>query len=509
LSLAVWRAAYNALLLPAATLALPIAGLLDAKLAAYRSQGREWRSGLEAALSRRPDVGAGDALWVHAASAGELLQARALLRELRRVVPAAPLVLTYTSPSAAPALERFQGADLVLRLPPDTRGNVRHLLDTLRPAALALVDAEIWPNLLSETARRGIPLALVSARLTAGASRLRAPARSFYRALYPLLDVVACVDASSAERFGGAGARPASLHATGDLRVDETLRRSSGVPPTSVLPFPWILPVLAAGSTWPEDEALLLPALERLRDRGVFFSLVIAPHEVDEARLAGLERALEAGGWSPGRLSVIGTPPGAPDEEWTTAEPPRLETAMGSPGAAGAPDPSPQPAGAGTQVARMGRLQLEIREPAAETQVVDAILVDRIGLLYRLYAGAAAAYVGGAFRGAPHNVMEPATFGVPVVTGPRVRKSWMASEMVRAGGLFPVADGGAAVTVLEHLLATRSPGPAGGRARDVLLAHAGAAARTVRVLAESGWLPASEPGLALQSEAGAATSPRN
>ncbi len=507
-----WRAAYNGVLLPSAAALLPAASRLHGKLAAYRDLRRDWRSALEATLSRRPDLAAGDALWVHAASAGEFLQARALLRELRRVLPAAPLVLTYTSPSAAPALERFQGADLVLPLPLDTLRNVRLWLDAVRPAALALVDAEVWPNLLVETSRRGIPAALVSARLTAGAGRLRGLARSFYRELYPLLDLLGCVDVPSAERFQGAGASLASLRVTGDLRVDETIRRSAGVPSTSPLPFPWIVPVLAAGSTWPEDEAVLLPALERLRDRGVFFSLVIAPHEVGEARLAGLERALEAAGFSPGRLSAVAAPSGLAGEGPEGGGLGRVEAGEGLSGGSSARISRPG-------VARVGRLQLEIREPAAEAQahLVDAVIVDRVGLLYRLYAGAAAAYVGGAFRGAPHNVMEPAAFGVPVVTGPRVRKSWMAGEMLRAGGLFPVADTDAAVAVLEHLLSARSPGAAGERARGLLLAHGGAAARTLQALAEVGWLPRSESGWLPQSEAGslpqndagAAISPRN
>jgi 3-deoxy-D-manno-octulosonic-acid transferase len=505
--LAAWLGAYNGLFVPGASLALPLVGRLNGKVAAYRAQGREWRSGLDAALSRRPDVAAGDALWVHAASAGELLQARALLRELRRAAPAAPLVLTYTSPSAGPFLERFQGADLVLPLPPDTRSNVGFLLNAVRPAALALVDAEIWPNLVSESARRGIPVALVSARLAPGAGRLRVLARPFYRALYPLLDVVACVDGPSAERFDAAGARVASLHVTGDLRVDETLRRSAGVPAATSLPLPWILPVLAAGSTLPDDEAVLLPALERLRDRGVFFSLVIAPHEVTERRLAALESALEASGWTPGRLSALTTASDLGDAETGKlgalgSGTPIGTAEQGQPSSLPALDPA-------SQIARLGPVQLEIRDPVAEAQPVDAIVVDRVGLLYRLYAGTAAAYVGGAFRGAPHNVMEPAAFGVPVVTGPRVRKSWMAGEMLRAGGLFPVADVEAACAVLEHLLGARSPGPAGGRARDVLLAHAGAAERTLRALVERGWLRRDGPDGERQSEAGASTSPRN
>jgi 3-deoxy-D-manno-octulosonic-acid transferase len=432
-------------------------------------------------------VAAGDALWVHSASAGEFLQARILLRELRRVRPAIPLVLTYTSPSAAPLLERFQGADLIFPLPLDTLSNVRRWLDALRPGGLALVDAEVWPNLLIECTRRGVPTALVSARLAGGAGRLRRLARSFYRELYPLFDLVGCIDVVSAERFVEAGTPPAALRVTGDLRIDETLHRIDGVPRKSALPLPAIVPIVAAGSTWPDDEAVLLPALERLRDRGVFFSLVIAPHEAGEARLSGLEIALDAAGFTPGRLSAVAAPVALP--------------AKATDHSAAPDEVASCPATGATHVARLGKLQLDLLPPAGEAQaeLLDALVVDRLGLLYRLYAGAAAAYVGGAFRGALHNVMEPAAFGVPVLTGPRTRKSWLAREMIRAGGLFPVADVQATVAVLEHLLSNEHGAEAGERARGTLLAHAGATERTLRALAEVRWLP--------QSGADAAISP--
>lgn len=492
-----WRLAYNGLLLPGAAAFLAAAAPFHAKIAGYRKLRRGWPAALEAALRRRPDLAAGDALWVHAASAGEILQAQALLRALRAARPAAPLLLTYTSPSAAFALERFQGADLVFPLPLDTPGNVRRWLDALKPAALALVDAEVWPNLLVECARRGIPRALVSARLAAGAGRLRRLARGFYRELYDLLDLVGCVDWSSAIRFEGEGARPAALRVTGDLRVDETLRRSEGVPRASELPLPGILPFVAAGSTWPDDEAVLLPALERLRDHGVFLSLVIAPHETSESRLAELERALYAAGFTAGRLSAVRAPADLLPGRSGPAERPAGEVEP----VAGRPSAPRRRAGRG-QIARLGRLQLELLEPAEEAQaeLLDAVIVDRLGLLYRLYAGAAAAYVGGAFRGALHNVMEPAAFGVPVVTGPRIRKSWVAGEMLRAGGLFPIADVPAAVAVLEHLLAGEPGARAGERARSLLLTHSGAAERTLRALEEVGWLPQSGTEAAIPPE---------
>lgn len=512
---AIRAAAYGALAVPVAHALLPAAGLLHPKLAAYLRARRHWRAILEAELARRPDVAAGNAIWVHAASGGEFLQARALLAVLRKRSPATPLVYTYTSPSTLPLLEHFRGADLVFPLPPDTRANARAWLDAVVPAASVLVDAEVWPNHVRECAGRGVPVALVSARLGPASRRLRFPARGLYRDLHRRLTCVATVDGATAQVFRAAGVPPGSVRVTGDLRVDETLRRASQVTSRPELPLPGILPVVVAGSTWPDDEAVLLPALERLRDGGTFFALAIAPHDVGEDRLRGLERALEGTGFTAARWSRISGRERFEEASGRRGADGEGADAFGGEGVvrgAGAFDEEVAARGGGatggdgagaerargllTPATRAGRPggTLPIREIASTAVGVDALVIDRVGLLYRLYALAAVAFVGGGFRGALHNVMEPAAFGVPIVTGPRTRKSWAAEAMVDACGLFPVADEQACATAIGHLLSGRDAAGAGQRAKGVLLTHAGAAGRTLRALEETGWTGQAEAG---------------
>ncbi|MBA2565170.1 MAG: hypothetical protein H0V09_07075, partial [Gemmatimonadetes bacterium] len=385
-------------------------------------------------LAARPEIRAGSAVWVHAASAGELLQAQPLLAALTAVRPRPPLVYTYTSPSAEPLLGSVLDADLVVPLPLDTRRNAADWIDAVRPRALALVDAELWPNLLRECCRRGILRALVSARVGPASRRARVPWRYAYRTLLRELDVVACADADSATRLLAIGARRERVHVTGDLRVDATLQRAASGEPPPALPFPGDHPVVVAGSTWPDDEAVLLPALRGLRDRSLATRLVIAPHEGGEARLSGVERSLARWGFTAVRLSRLAA-----------------ESSM--------------------------------------AQAADAVLVDRTGQLYRLYGAANLAWVGGGFRGALHSVMEPAAFGVPVVTGPATGGSWFAGELRHAGALFPVRHAREAEDVMGALLASRARrDAAGAAARAVLESYGGATERTVAVLMGSGWL---------------------
>jgi 3-deoxy-D-manno-octulosonic-acid transferase len=264
------------------------------------------------------------------------------------------------------------------------------------------------------------------------------------------------------------------------------------------LPLPGILPLVVAGSTWPDDEAVLLPALEALRDRGVCLALALAPHEVGERRLEKLEGALEAAGFTPVRWSRNAEAELSVDGDFSGKAGaglfPKKDRPVG-------PSAAPAPRDAEARALR-GLVGSSGFPPSTEARTAaDALVIDRVGLLYRLYFGAAAAYVGGGFGGALHNVMEPAVFGVPVVTGPRTRRSWIAREMVRAGGLFPVADPSACAAVLEHLLAGGpSAVAAGRRARDVLAAHGGATERTLEALREAGWLA--------QGDTAAATPPK-
>lgn len=361
--------------------------------------------------------------------------------------PDAPLVYTYSSPSAEPFLDRLP-VDLVLPLPLDGRPEMRSLFEALRPAALALVDAELWPGLLLEAERRDVPAALVAGRLARRSRRLAGPARPLYRGLLRTLRLVAAVDEPAADAFRAAGAAPARVAVTGDPRVDEVLAeaRAAGAPADAPAPpalgdpgpgGPDVRPVLVAGSTWPDDEAVLLPALAGLRRDGIAFRLVLAPHGTDEARLRDAERRLDAHGF--------------PHRRWSR----------------GGEDP-----------------------PRDDRGGVRVLLVDRVGLLRSLYGGAAVAWVGGGFRGELHNVMEPAARGVAVVTGPRTERSWVADPLERAGGLVRVDTAERAGAALARLLGDgRAAALAGRRAREVLEARAGATRATVAALERAGWLP--------------------
>ncbi len=364
-------------------------------------------------------------LWMHAPSVGEGLQARPVLERLRARHPDLQLAYTFFSPSA----ERFaSGLDVDFRdyLPFDTTGDARAALLALSPRALVFSKLDVWPVLAREAARRDVKLALVSATLAADSSRGRGLAALVLRDAYACLDGVGAIDGADAERLVRLGVREAVVEVTGDTRFDQVWARAAGAGPGRPLIAPLVSerPTIVAGSTWPTDEAHLLPAFAACRTDTPAVRLIIAPHEPTPEHLRPVERwAAEA------RISLarLGTP---------------------------------------------------------EASTADVVLVDRVGVLGDLYALADLAYVGGAFHSAGlHSVLEPAAFGAPVLFGPRHQGTRDAGLLLQADAGVAVANRSdllAALNAWVRDAAARRA--AGARARGVIEQGLGAAERSTRLV---------------------------
>ncbi|MBK6486352.1 MAG: hypothetical protein IPF98_05675 [Gemmatimonadetes bacterium] len=349
-------------------------------------------------------------LWMHAPSVGEGLQARPLLERMRARRPEVQLVYTFFSPSAEP-FARGLSVDFADYLPFDTPAAARHALEALRPTALVYSKLDVWPVLTAEARRCGVRLGLVSGTVAPGSSRRGGAARWLLRDAYAALDAVGAVSADDADRLAALGARADVVHVIGDTRYDQVAARAAAVDRSSPLlaPFAGNLggshershegshershegshegshgesrPTLVAGSTWPADEAVLLPAWEAVRRQMPHARLIIAPHEPTAEHLA-------------------------PIEAWGRAS--------------------------GMRIARLGS------DAAGGAEVV---VVDRVGVLGDLYALASVAFVGGGFHAAGlHSVLEPAAFGAPVLFGPRFTNARDAELLVTCGGGAVVQD---------------------------------------------------------------------
>jgi len=365
--------------------------------------------------------------WFHAPSVGEGHQARAVVERFRARRPDAQVVYTIFSPSA----ERFARgvpADFADYLPLDAGADVRRALDALRPGVIAFSKYDVWPVLTREAASRGVRLALLSATLPPSSGRLRGPARALLAPAYARLDAVAAISPDDADRFAALGVPADRRRVMGDARFDQVWGKMEAVDRASPLlaPFGGFEGItLVAGSTWPEDEAHLLPALAALRRGSRTIRVILVPHEPTPEHLARSEAALD-------RLSM--------------------------------------------RHVRLGSL-----DPAS---IPEVVVVDRVGVLGDLYALADVAYVGGGFGTAGlHSVLEPAAFGAPVLFGPRHANAREAAEMIAAGGAMEVEDAASLERALAGLIDVYEiRGHAGGAARAYVERNLGAAERGAEIV---------------------------
>lgn len=391
-------------------------------------------------------------VWFHAASVGEGRQAEAVLLRLRAARPSWQIVYTFSSPSA----ERWAASlpvDCAGYVPFDTVADAGAALDAVRPTAIVFSATDIWPELVRQAAARRVALGFVSATMAPTSSRRGAVARLLLAAAYGALDRVGAIDQADAgalERFGVPRAR---ITITGDTRHDAARARIAVLKPDA--PLLKSLkgdgrdnrPVVVAGSTWPSDERVLMPALRAAHRKGAAFRLIIAPHEPTAERLQALEAKLDycmPAGMRRVRLSSL------------------LATGSGQPLPTGN-----LPSG---NLGASGNW--------------DAVVVDRVGVLAELYAAAAVAYVGGGFHGKGlHSVIEPAAAGVPVLFGPRWQGSRDARLLLAAGAALATRDRAELSAALARWLQDETARATAAAAARAVVEHGqGAADRSLQLV---------------------------
>lgn len=406
----------------------PALSRLSPKLAAGH-RGRHGSAGrLAGWASRHRDPGQ-PLVWLHASSVGEGLQAESVLLELRQRRPGAQYLYTHFSASAE-ALARRLPVDAADYLPYDLPGPTDSLLRALAPDLLVFAKLDLWPELAVRAAARGTAVAIVAATVSPGSGRLRWPARALLRPGYEAVSAAAAVSDQDAVRLARLGVSPDRIRVLGDPRYDSAMDRIAGLDPEEpLLRLGRGAPTLVAGSTWPEDESVLLGAFAGVLAAHPAARLILVPHEPTERHLLATERAA---------------------------------------GRSGLPDP-----------VRLSRAR----------EVAALLLVDRVGVLARLYGAGAMAYVGGGFgRAGLHSVLEPAAWGLPVAFGPRWRESRDAGALLEAGAARALTGRGDAAArelagIWRGWIERRDEREAAGaRARELVQRGRGASARSAGLL---------------------------
>lgn len=370
-------------------------------------------------------------IWLHAVSVGEVLAVGRLVTELDRALPEFQvLISTTTRTGQALARERF-GRNRVFYCPLDLPWAVRAYLNALRPRLLVLAETEFWPNLLQGCFRRGIPVAVVNARISDRSWPRYRRLRGLWKPILGRLGRVLAQSETDAERLRAMGCAAERVWVAGNLKFDvraggdsEAVRqlkaRARG------------LRLVVAGSTLEGEEEALLAIWPRLLEADARLAMVIAPRHPERfTAVAGL-------------LEKSGTP-------WARRSAWRSE-----------------------------------REPARPIVPGEVVLLDTIGELASVYSLAAVAFVGGSLVAAGgHNPLEPAQFGVPIVMGPSYANfRAIVDELVKRGALRIAAKDVLAGALLELLSGGDIARTMGKRAREVFAEQAGATGRSVNALRE-------------------------
>jgi 3-deoxy-D-manno-octulosonic-acid transferase len=376
---------YNLLLSVAFAVALPLLPVWLVFRPRFRS-GLAERFGCYAESKLQKLRGARP-LWVHAASVGEVRAAGTLIAGLKSKAPHCKVVFSTFTDTGNAMARGCSGADAAIFLPLDHPLIVRRALTQLNPAALIVIETEIWPNLLNQAYKRGIPTLLLSGRLSERALKRYRILPGFFNRAIRCFSGLGMQSDEDRIRITRLGAEAKRVTVTGNLKrvarvpvAEDDLKAGRDGGDSGAT-----RPLLVVGSSHRGEEEIVLDVFLTLKKKFPDLQLAVAPRHPE--RFAEVEKLLRASGLTVAKKSQVD-----------------------------------------------GRLSFE----------QDVMLIDTLGDLVRYYARSDMAFVGGSLvDSGGHNLLEPAFFKKPVLFGPAMANfKRLAEEMKRSGGGIEVRDGG-------------------------------------------------------------------
>lgn len=307
---------------------------------------------------------------------------------MKKIYQGYKLVVTFFSPSGYEVKKEDPIADVITYLPLDRRWNVRKFLTLVHPSVVVFVKNEIWPNYIYEIKKKSIPVILISALFRTDQSFFKPSGRFMRKALYSF-DHIFVQDQHSLELLKGIKYNKTTI--SGDTRFDRVSKQlEQNNTLDFVSEFKQESTCVVMGSIWPEDEQLYTEFINRSASNVKF---IIAPHKIDHTKIDAFLKTI--------------------DKKWI--------------------------------------LYSEMDDRAIKEH--DILIIDTIGLLTKIYSYADVAYVGGAMGNSGlHNILEAATFGIPIVIGKNFSKFPEALKLQHIGGLFSVKNSEEFTEILSKLV---------------------------------------------------------
>ncbi len=348
----------------------------------------------------RGDYAFSGTIWVHALSVGEVISALPLVNALNRRYPHKDIVFTVTTAKGMDLARReMQGkVSALLTMPVDFWWCMRTIADYLNPQIFILVETDLWPALLEYLKRKGISRILVNGRISPRTFKAYRRFPFFTRKLFELLNLCCVQSELDRRRLLQAGVDPFRVRRVGNIKFDREwipMEEEERLEKLKQLGFNAEDLIWVAGSTHRGEESVILDVLERLRPRFPALRLIIAPRRIEESADI-LEMARERG------FRAI------------------LKTSM--------------------------------QENGRKHEI---LILNTLGELSRCYGIARVSFVGGSLSPVGgHNLLEPASFGCPVLFGPYMHNFVVMSEsLLEARGGWRVHDSEELFTAIKTLLA--------------------------------------------------------
>jgi 3-deoxy-D-manno-octulosonic-acid transferase len=315
-------------------------------------------------------------IWFHAASLGEYEQGLPVIEKIKEKYPAHKIIVTFFSPSGYEVRKNNTVADVTLYLPLDTKQNAKQFLKLAHPEMVFFIKYEFWLNYLNELKKNNIPTYLVSGIFRDNQIFFKWYG-GFYKKALDAFTYFFVQNESSKNKIESIGYKNVII--SGDTRFDRVvaiLERDNTL--DFIAEFKNNTTTIVIGSSWPKDEVLLTEHINTTQEQVKF---IIAPHNIKPEQITALQQSITK------------------------------------------------------------KTVLFSEKEGKNLADYDVFIIDTVGILTKIYSYATIAYVGGGF-GNPgvHNILEPATFGLPIIIGPNYSHFAEATELVQLGGCISITN---------------------------------------------------------------------
>ncbi len=359
-------------------------------------------------------------VWLHAVSVGEVISAVPLVKKILQELTPNVVVSTVTDTGQAVARQKFQNSVRLIYVPFDLPHTVRRAVECIRPDIFIAMETELWPGVFHTMHAYNTPVVVLNGRISSRSYKGYRHIRFFMKDVLSMVSLFGMQNEVYAKRIIDIGADESRVKVVGNLKYDI---ESPTVVPAWAEQLP--VPMIVAGSTHEGEEEIVLAAFKRLREQFAGVVLVLAPRHPQ--RFDEAERLIKRAGLRCLRRSMF----------------------------------------------------------RGVLPQLDVILLDSVGELAALYGAGQVAVMGGSF--APkggHNLLEPASWGVPIVCGPHMDNFPMTGEFIQQGAAISVTADSLCDT-LGMLLADNSLRQRMGTvARELYTRNSGALARCVKEIAQ-------------------------